>query len=88
MHSTSSRGQSIRSICHEMGLQLLGDDVDDKEQKIEAIISFCREKIKNLILDKVSGRVELTLILDFSQGFIGSAYMQDNTKVCILKQGK
>jgi hypothetical protein len=71
-----------------MGLQLLGDDVDDKEQKIEAIISFCREKIKNLILDKVSGRVELTLILDFSQGFIGSAHMQDNTKVCILKQGK
>lgn len=49
-----------------------------KEQDKE-IASALLKKIKTLISEKKTGKIELTLELNMSQGFIGSAYIRNNS---------
>ncbi len=46
----------------------------DSEEKI---LNAVRDKIKSLIFEKKSGKIELNLELNMSQGFIGSAFIKD-----------
>lgn len=59
--------------------------MDDKQKKIEAIKDAVGKKINYLLSDKVSGKVELTVILNITQGYIGSADIRNDSKENIFK---
>jgi hypothetical protein len=59
--------------------------MDEKQQKIEAIKESIGRKINYLISAKSSGRVELTVILNITQGYIGSADLRNDSKENIFK---
>lgn len=59
--------------------------MDDKQKKIEAIKDAMGKKINCLISDKVSGKVELTVILNITQGYIGSADIRNDSKENVFK---
>ncbi len=50
----------------------------DSEEKI---LNAVRDKIKTLISTKKSGKIDLSLELNMSQGSIGSAYLKDTSLV-------
>jgi len=47
----------------------------------EKILNAVRDKIKSLISTKKSGKIDLSLELNMSQGYIGSAFIRDNSLV-------
>lgn len=47
----------------------------------EKILNAVREKIKTLISAKKSGKIELNLELNMSQGYIGSAFIRDYSQI-------
>lgn len=51
----------------------------DKE-KIDEIKLSIEDKINNLVLKRLSGKVLITVELNFSQGFIGAAFIENNTR--------
>ena len=53
--------------------------VKDKE-KIDEIKLSIEDKINNLVLKRLSGKVLITVELNFSQGFIGAAFIENNTR--------
>jgi hypothetical protein len=59
--------------------------MDERQQKIEAIKDRMGKKINCLISDKVSGKIELTVILNITQGYIASADMRNDSKENIFK---
>jgi hypothetical protein len=54
--------------------------MDERDQKIEEIKSSVRDKIKTLVLNKVSGKVLVTIEVNMSQGFIGAAFIENNLR--------
>lgn len=54
--------------------------MDGKEQKIEEIKSSVQDKIKTLVLNKTSGKVLVTVELNMSQGFISTAFIENNLR--------
>jgi hypothetical protein len=59
--------------------------MNEKQKKIEAIKDTVGKKINCLISDKVSGKIELTVILNITQGYIGSADIRNDSKENIFK---
>lgn len=59
--------------------------MDDQQKKIEAVKATVGKKINCLISDKVSGKIELTVILNITQGHIGSADIRNDSKESIFK---
>jgi hypothetical protein len=59
--------------------------MDDKQKKIAAINDIIGKKINCLISDKASGKIELTVILHITQGYIGSADLRNDSKENIFK---
>ena len=51
----------------------------DKE-KIDEIKLSIEDKINNLVLKRLSGKVFITVELNFSQGFIGAAFIENNLR--------
>lgn len=59
--------------------------MDEKQRKIAAINDAIGKKINHLISEKVSGKIELTVILNITQGHIGSADIRNDSKESIFK---
>ena len=53
---------------------------DEKDEKIDEINSILRDKIKLLVMNKSSGKIFVTVELNMSQGFIGAAFIENNTR--------
>jgi hypothetical protein len=51
----------------------------DKE-KIDEIKLSIEDKINNLVLKRVSAKVLITIELNITQGFIGAAFIENNTR--------
>ena len=51
----------------------------DKE-KIDEIKLSIEDKINNLVLKRVSAKVLITIELNITQGFIGSAFIENNLR--------
>ncbi len=47
----------------------------DNQKKVDALLAAFGDKINSLILANKSGKVELTVEVNMSQGFIGSAFL-------------
>jgi hypothetical protein len=56
----------------------------DKHKSINFILEAVYTQLNNLTSLKKTGKIELTLEINMTQGFIGSAYLQDNSKNCIF----
>lgn len=54
--------------------------MSEKDEKIDEIISFAKREIKNLVLKKTTGKMFVTIEINMSQGFIGSAFLEKNTR--------
>ena len=54
-----------------------------EDDKVEKVLDAAKNQIKNLILSKKTGKVELILELNFSQGGIGSAFCSTNSRETI-----
>lgn len=54
--------------------------MNEKDEKINEIISFVNKEIKNLVLNKTTGKMFVTIEINMSQGFIGSAFWERNTR--------
>ena len=55
----------------------------DSQQKTDAILKKAKEEINNLILSKKSGKINITLEINMTQGAIGSAFINNNAKESI-----
>ena len=53
---------------------------DEKDQKIDDINSILKDKIKCLVLNRTSGKIFVTVELNMSQGYIGAAFIENNTR--------
>lgn len=54
--------------------------MSEKDEKIDEIISFAKREIKNLVLKKTTGKMFVTIEINMTQGFIGSAFLEKNTR--------
>ena len=55
----------------------------DNQQKTDAILKKAKDKINNLISNKLSGKIGITLEVNVTQGAIGSASIINNSKESI-----
>lgn len=52
----------------------------DSQQKTDAILKKAKEQINNLILSKKSGKINITLEINMTQGAIGTAFISKSTR--------
>lgn len=55
--------------------------MDDKQKKVSLIMVAVGNHINHLLLQKVSGKIQLTVEMNVSQGFVASANLRDDSKV-------
>jgi len=63
------------------GLTMPGND-----DKLNNILSAIRKKINSLISEKRTGKYNILLEIDMSQGGVGDVFLISNTKERILKK--
>lgn len=56
----------------------------DSQQKIDAILKKAKEQLNCLILSKKSGKINITLEVNMTQGAIGSAFINNSAKESIV----
>lgn len=54
--------------------------MDDKDKKIEEIKTSVEDKIKTLALRKLSAKVLITIEVNFTQGHLGAAFIENNLR--------
>jgi hypothetical protein len=79
MLNISNHGQNIENISVKIIFRAWGR-MPEKDQKIEEIKSSIEDKIKTLVLRKTSGKILVTIEVNMSQGFIGAAFIENNTR--------
>ena len=50
------------------------------DKKIEEIKTSVEDKIKALVLKRVSGKILITIEVNLTQGFVGAAFIENNLR--------
>ena len=57
-----------------------GDVLKMDDKKIDEIKTSVEDKIKALVLKRVSGKILITIEVNLTQGFVGAAFIENNLR--------